>query len=299
MPGTNKEQKMSIAAPMYIYATEMVTSYYQALKVQEKSILTVTGSGDQVIDALFLGAQKVFGFDLNERAGYLAELKMAALKSLTLEEFLDFFGKDMQSATLKYELYIKLKALLPVNISSFFDQLYAEFNNNGTNLAKSEYFRQRGDIGTSPITSINGYLENAESYRKISAILNQNNPLMFQAGVDDVTERLPDRNTKFDLINLSNVPNYLIGNLPGADPVGQFIEIMKKLTRLLNPGGQIFCYSYSAAIYPNRVASRMPLGSFPETIARIALEGNLRTEKIEFLGFTTNTSDFITVYTPL
>ena len=70
-----KEKPMSEQAPMYVYATETVSSYYKLLNLKDKTVLSVCGSGDQVLNAYFFGAKRVIGCDMNERSKYITLLK--------------------------------------------------------------------------------------------------------------------------------------------------------------------------------------------------------------------------------
>ena len=78
-------------ASVYIFTTESLSSYIDKLKVKNKDILTVTGSGDQLLNLALNGAKTVDNFDINKNAYYFVQLKLAALQSLNYDEFLNFF----------------------------------------------------------------------------------------------------------------------------------------------------------------------------------------------------------------
>ena len=124
---TLKEAKMSEEAPMYIYATEMVSEYCSILDIEGKKILSITGSGDQIINPILMGAKEVVGFDVNKRAEFITHLKIAAIKSLSYEEFLDFFGSKSTKPSFDYEIYKKIEKELPDTIKRFFTKIFAEF----------------------------------------------------------------------------------------------------------------------------------------------------------------------------
>ena len=53
-----KEEADFLKAPIYLYGTEAIGSYYKPLKLKGKSVLTINGSGDQVLNAYYFGAKK-------------------------------------------------------------------------------------------------------------------------------------------------------------------------------------------------------------------------------------------------
>lgn len=167
---TKREMEMSKEAPMYIYATEGVSSYYSILKINNKKILTVCGSGDQVLNAYFFGAKEVVGFDLNKRSEFITRIKIAAVKELSYEEFLKFFGENYTGASFDYSLYKKIRRNLDKKTIVFFDSLYKKHNFKGKKSVKSEYFRQREDVRLD-IKKINLYLRNEKNYLKLRHIL--------------------------------------------------------------------------------------------------------------------------------
>ncbi len=103
-----KEPKMTKDAPMYVYATEMVSHYYERLGLKGKRVLTVVGSGDQVINALYYGASEVVGYDINRNALYICELKMAAIKTLSYQVFYNFLLNHRQGL---HTIYTKRSVL--------------------------------------------------------------------------------------------------------------------------------------------------------------------------------------------
>jgi S-adenosylmethionine:diacylglycerol 3-amino-3-carboxypropyl transferase len=130
MEYTKREARMSESAPMYVYATENVSAYYKFLKLKNKEILTICGSGDQVLNALYFEAKEVFAFDLNKKAKFITTLKIAALSHLDYAEFLKFFGEDKPNIGFDYKIYKKFRNKLESQTRSFFDRLYKKFDYN-------------------------------------------------------------------------------------------------------------------------------------------------------------------------
>jgi S-adenosylmethionine-diacylglycerol 3-amino-3-carboxypropyl transferase len=56
-------------------------------------VLSITGAGCNVLDYLLAGAGEVHAVDINPCQNALLELKIAAIRTLSYEDFFDFFGK--------------------------------------------------------------------------------------------------------------------------------------------------------------------------------------------------------------
>ncbi|MBI2148130.1 DUF3419 family protein [Candidatus Woesearchaeota archaeon] len=245
---TKKEQIMGSIAPMYIYSTEMVTSYYSKLNIKNKNVLTTCGSGDQVLNAYLLGAKEVVGFDLNIRSEFIIRLKIAAIKIFTYKEFLIYFGRKMENSSLNYKLYKKIRSSLDKRTLIFFDRLYNKYNFSGTKLVKScKYFRQRSKMKCN-LKLINLYLKNEKEYFKLRNILFTKNFRFINSDFVSISSNKLISKDKFEIINLSNIPNYFFGRYLKKnkiiDPFGIFYHTLNELRKLLSYNGIIFYYCY-------------------------------------------------------
>ncbi len=72
-----------------IKGTENVKELFKKM-FDFNTILIVTGSGDQILEAILLGASRVQAFDINKLAKYGCVLKIASIKALEYDEFVDF-----------------------------------------------------------------------------------------------------------------------------------------------------------------------------------------------------------------
>jgi len=292
----NKEELMSENAPMYIYATEMVSDYYKKFNLINKKVLTICGSGDQVLNALFFKAKKVVGTDLNKRSELITDLKVAAIKQIDYEDFLDFFGRDMNSIFLNYSFYVRIRKNLNKKAKNFFDKAYKLYNYDGEKLAKSKYFRQRSDFQQQKVMSINAYLKNKKSYLKMRKILQNKKFVFVQGDITKITEKI---NEKFDIINLSNTPNYLCGKLKREgikDCVRYLINnLFLKLNKRLSINGRIIYYTYSPQTYPNRIAKKMAPISTNKGVKSIILKTNFRVSQKNIKGINKGTKDKVII----
>ena len=76
---------------IYPFTNENIKGYYELFDFEDKDILCVTSSGDHVINSIFKGAKNIDAFDQNILSKYYTELKIGAIKTLSLEEFINFF----------------------------------------------------------------------------------------------------------------------------------------------------------------------------------------------------------------
>ncbi|MFA5644362.1 MAG: DUF3419 family protein [Patescibacteria group bacterium] len=239
--------KMTSRSPIYIYATEMVSAYYKCLDLKDKSVLSICGSGDQVINAYFFGAKKVFAFDINIRAEFILDLKLKALKILDYEEFLDFFGSGYGNAKFSFSNYQKIRSSLLDKTKRFFDKVYKEFNYNGRRLVDSDYFRKR-DMLSASIFQVNAYLKNEKEYLKCRNIMADKKIEFVVSDINEINKKI---NKTFDIINISNVLNYLTANVADGDLVRILSLTIKSVSKKLKVNGLIFWYSYFEVMYKN------------------------------------------------
>ncbi len=287
--------KMTEKSPMYIYATEMVSSYYSCVGLGGKRVLSIVGSGDQIINAYFFGAKEVIGFDINKHAFFILDLKISAVNKLNYHEFLEFFGNNLSDGCLSFNLYIKLRNSLSLKTRNFFDKIYKDFNNNGKNLIKSEYFHQRHTIKASA-HDINAYLEDEKEYLKCKIIMQNKKINFFQSDINDIdTEKNKMLKGKFDIINLSNVLNYLTGNTAEDSLLEVLSEVTKKVSKKISKNGLFFYYSYSPSTY-NYESKKIPPASRKSIINSIKKINNLKILIRRFKGVNTETFDKINIF---
>ncbi|MDE1970874.1 MAG: DUF3419 family protein [Patescibacteria group bacterium] len=250
---------MTSKSRMYVYATEMVAEYYARLDLKDKSILTVVGSGDQIINAYFFGAKEVIGFDINTRAPLFADLKINALRELSYEEFLSFFGHTFSDGMFDEALYIRFRDALRVETQEFFDACYATMK--GSEFLSSEFFRQRSVLTISP-TTVNAYLRDEAAYGTTKRALLVHEPRCVACEIQDLPACF--RGKTFDMINISNIPNYFVRK--SEERVKEFLSVLRALHTLLAPRGFIFFYTYSPLSYDE---GTLPLASRDITLQRI------------------------------
>lgn len=83
--------KFSDISPCYLYSNENLRSYYEKFSIMGENVLTVTGSGDQVLSAILYGASHVDTFDTNRLTYYNLMLKKYAIMALSYDDFKNFY----------------------------------------------------------------------------------------------------------------------------------------------------------------------------------------------------------------
>ena len=125
---------------LYNFATEAIAFYIKYFDLNNKSLLTVGSSCDQVIEAYACGASKVRVVDINYFTKYYFYLKKAALLTLDLKDYLNFLSYNrlgyktndgINKAVLSATLFEKIKPCLKsLNNDAylFWTELYELYN---------------------------------------------------------------------------------------------------------------------------------------------------------------------------
>lgn len=107
-------------SPLYSFNTEDSACVFNdnQEKINNNIVLTVTGSGDAILDLFLYGAKKVIAFDTNILTVFFAELKFIAAKYLSFDEFKNFFSN------LDETIYRRIETNLSNNCRKFWNELY-------------------------------------------------------------------------------------------------------------------------------------------------------------------------------
>lgn len=189
---------------IYRGTNEYVTfpSYYEALK-DKKRILSVIGSGDQIINSILLGSEDINGFDISRFPKYYLMLKLAAIETLSRDDYLSFFIGDLDKEMYSSSHYDKIRCELNGDYLTFWDSIFDFFDQY--EISESRLFSS--DFMTSKIMiNNNPYLQD-ENYKILKLKIKDLN-ISFYDG--NITKILEETNFKkgFNLINLSNIVQY-------------------------------------------------------------------------------------------
>ncbi len=184
---------------IYPFTTENIKGYMDDLDLNNKKIITVTGSSDHIINAVLKGCTDITTFDINELTKYYMDLKLSAIKELSYKEFLDFLLYDTDK-TLDYNTIKKLD--MNNDSKTFWLNKLAEYDNDGlklkySNLFNLKYFDIQNKI------DCNLYL-NEENYNIIKERLDDVKIKFIQSNIIDL-----NLNSNYDYMFLSNISDYI------------------------------------------------------------------------------------------
>lgn len=95
-----------------------------------KKVLSVTGSGDQIINSILAGAEDIKSFDISTFPKYYIALKIAAIKALNEDEFIDFIAGDSYINRYPFDkkYYDKIREYLDDDTRSFWDSIMNSYD---------------------------------------------------------------------------------------------------------------------------------------------------------------------------
>ena len=224
---------------LYPFTTENISGYISHFDLKDKSLLTVGSSGDQVLNAGFLGCKDITLSDTNIFTKYYYYLKLAALLVLDREEFFKFFRyKDYPKAfknnrdSLNINLYNRLKTTLrSLDYESylFWDELLNTYN---PELVRVELFNN-DEEKTETIAQMNYYLMDDLMYKKSREKLKNLKPNFVYDNVE-----YPFNTSKHYDIWLSNIGTWL-------EEYEDIKRMVSNMNKLLNDNGSMLaCYLY-------------------------------------------------------
>ena len=210
---------------IYPFTTENISQYINFFDLVDRSLFTVGSSGDQTINAISKGANKVTLVDLNPLTKYYYFLKVAAILELNLDEILDFikYNKftDTESAGLFSKTYFeRIKgALRSIDSDSynFWNDLFSMVSNIDI---KNRLFHP--DNRKEVIIECNPYLQNEENYKLARERIERVQPIILTENVVDYSGK-----EKSDNIWLSNVA----GHLSKKDRLRLFRNMLMQLNK--------------------------------------------------------------------
>lgn len=238
----DKKTMFSGFMPVYPFNTENISSvfytYYPYIKGQD--ILTVTGSGDAILDLFLQGARSVTWFDSNKTAKHYAALKFAAVKAkLSFEEYKKFFyADDFSSRLYDFDIYLRIREQLPDVEKRVWDAVYAKANE-----IEFEFDPRKTDITYQQFDNFIGFrCKNWSIYNKEGYFCKENYNKLLEAVEDksfndiifidsplfDLDDHLQDK--KFAFVYLSNIMDFTSTFIEGKS-LNERLEIFKSFIK--------------------------------------------------------------------
>lgn len=196
---------------IYRFTNESIELYKNYL-MNRKKVLSVTASGDQILNSILFGSKEIDSFDISRFPKYYFELKKAAIETLTRDEFIDFFvGKHLSSLVGFISCYKGLE-------NDKLKEYYSGFNNNMDKDYK-EFWDEIFDIydinqvfysslffsDDCHFKALNPYLYD-KNYEKLQKNIKNAKVKHYIGDIRQISGML---NKEYDLVNLSNIINYI------------------------------------------------------------------------------------------
>lgn len=214
---------------IYRFTNEKINEYQKYLE-NRKKVLTVTASGDQILNSVLAGTKEIDSYDISRFPRYFFELKKAAILSLSKEEYLQFFVEGgVSKKEFSYELYEKVEENLNGDAYKFWDSLFQFFDEE--EIYHSSLF-SRETVLSESIKQMNPYL-NGNNYEKLKSNLKEAH---IEHHVGNIKELEVLKNKSYDLINLSSIIYYSFSKM---DEYEAFLDQLN-----LNEGGVALTYLY-------------------------------------------------------
>lgn len=225
--------KFSLMSPCYLYSNENLRSYYEKINMKDKNILTVTGSGDQVLSAILYGAKHIDTFDSNKLTYYNLMLKKYAVSALSYDEFRNFYFLTYDYNRL--EQYKKIsKCINEVEIKYFWDDFFSEHQEKFRYCFLSKDGSYHLVVRRIPYMDLNNYEILKKKIDDCSIIYN--NLDIFN--INDIYKN------NYSFINLSNILDYISNKKC-------FIDLIKNIdkNKLEENGVILLNYYWSNSAY--------------------------------------------------
>lgn len=215
---------------IYRFTNEDITSYFHHL-ANKKKVLTVIGSGSQILNGILAGTQDFDCFDISIFPEYYLNLQIASILALSKEDYLKYYFSSDREEAFNDELYDKISLYLKGKYKEFWDYLY--MFNDGYEISESLLFRQDVCLQNLVIEN-NPYLQD-KNYEKVKNNLKYNAFKINPQVCNVVTTKFSN---EYDLINLSNILTYYFKKTE------DYIEYLKNNFKLVD-NGEIINYIFS------------------------------------------------------
>lgn len=186
---------------IYKISNERIQDYYSYLIGRDK-VLSVIGSGDQILNLILEGTKEIDAFDISSFPKYFLYLKIAAVKALSKEEYIDFFYDANNRDEVYDDMYDRISFYLDDEISEFWDSLFNFFD--WKEIYNSTLFSSEPYIASNAINQ-NKFLQCDAAYETLRESLNNVVINMYVGDIFNLSCRIDG---SYDLVYLSNIVYY-------------------------------------------------------------------------------------------
>lgn len=209
---------------VYFHSNENLRGYIPDMS--NKSVLTVSSSGDHLLNLMGKGCTNIDTFDINRFSPLFSDLKLYSVLGLKFNDACVFLN------TLDRKLYNRFKYYLPDEERAFFNFLFKNYDNDQIisilfNFQYVDFVNNNNYFDKDTLLRIKNNLSKLRHEHFCCDMFSLNNYL----------------NHNYDAIFLSNISEYVYD-------VGKFVKFIDTLRDKLNKGGRIY-YAY---LYDNNMA---------------------------------------------
>lgn len=201
----NYNQAYGNTSSIYRFSNENISSYFHHLQNKE-NVLTVIGSGGQILNSILAGTRNFDCFDISFFPEYYLYLQIASILALSKDEYLEYYFSEDRERLFCDEIYEKISKKLNHKYKEFWDTLY--MFDDGIDIYNSSLFKYDLCLKKN-ILENNPYLQE-NNYEKLKSIL-QTEYIKINPVVADITKVKFSK--EYDLINLSNILTYCFKSL--------------------------------------------------------------------------------------
>lgn len=227
----NKEKIFIETSSIYRFTNENITAYFHHLQ-NKKTILSVIGSGNQILNSLLAGTRHFDCFDISIFPEFYLFLQLASVIALSKEEYLTYYLSDDKNLLFHEDFYEKIRKNLPIPYQKFWDSLYSF--DDGIDIYESMLFRH-DFYKKEEVIDNNPFLQD-KNYETLKQIL-KIEPISIKTNVCNIT-KTPYLQKEYNLVNLSNILFYYFNDYKSYK---NFFETNFKLY----PNGEIIHYFYN------------------------------------------------------
>ena len=239
---TLDDEKRKGFSIVYPFTTENISGYIEKFDLNNKSLLTVGSSGDQVINASLFNCKEQTVIDICPYTKFYFYLKKSAIMTFNYQEYFDFFCyNDYLNFCKKNKLvfekkkYDKLKSiliLLDFESFLFWDEVFSIYDSL---TVRGNLFSDDEDRSF-VLKNMNLYMRNEYFFKNVKKSIRDINPKfiigdIFYVKIEGV----------YDNIWLSNIGKYY--------KIQEFKILIDKLDNNLSENGKmLICYLYNTTI---------------------------------------------------
>jgi hypothetical protein len=183
----------------YPFSNEKLNKIFENLRKPFNRVLCVGSSGDQVLSSIYYGGRDITQFDANLFAKYFTEYKIAGIKNLPYEKFIEYFI-EIQDPFSK-DIYQKIFQDLSPDAQAFWGMIFLHENESQIIRSKMCF-----DVYESPYDNCMFY-NNKRDYEKLQKIL-QEGDYSIKYKTCEIYDFPKYADGEYDLILLSNIQPY-------------------------------------------------------------------------------------------